>query len=123
MKLQVAFLKLKQGDKYVEDYDLEFNRLARFSPIFVSTKELKAERFIVGLRVNIRGYVASQASTNYTTALKMLTLIDVPCIDKLQSELAQKFHIAIQGKKIDQNYPRTGRSPRGVTANRGRALA
>ena len=40
MKLQAAFLELKQGDKSVEDYDLEFNRLARFSTIFISTKEL-----------------------------------------------------------------------------------
>ena len=83
MKLQAAFLQLKQGDKYVEEYDLEFNRLARFSPIFVSTEELKAEGFIAGLREDIKGYVASQTSTNYTEALKMATLIDMPHIDKL----------------------------------------
>ena len=59
MKLRAAFLELKQGDKSIEDYVLEFNRLARFSPIFVNTKELKAERFIAGLRKDIRGYVAS----------------------------------------------------------------
>ena len=88
MKLQVAFLELKQGDKSVEDYDLEFNRLTRFSPIFVSTEELKAEHFIASLRENIRGYVASQASTDYTKVLKMAILIDMHCIDKLQSESA-----------------------------------
>ena len=42
MKLQVTFLKLKQGDKSMEDYDLEINRLARFSPVLVSTEEQKA---------------------------------------------------------------------------------
>ena len=83
MKLQAAFLELKQGDKYVEEYDLEFNGLARFSPIFVSTEELRAEGFIAGLREDIRGYVASQASTNYAEALKMATLINMPHIDKL----------------------------------------
>ena len=59
MKLQTTFQELKQGDQSVEDYDLEFNKLARFSPIYVSTEELKAEHFIAGLRENIRGYVAS----------------------------------------------------------------
>ena len=81
--MQAAFLELKQGDKYVADYDLEFNRLAKFSPIFVSTKELKTEHFIAGLREDIRGYVASQASTDYTVTLKMATLIDMPRMDKL----------------------------------------
>ena len=41
MKLQAAFHELKQGDQSVEDYDLELNRLARFSPIYVSTEELE----------------------------------------------------------------------------------
>ena len=59
MKLQAAFHELKQGDLSVEDYDLEFNILPRFSHIYVSTEELKVERFIVGRRENIRGYVAS----------------------------------------------------------------
>ena len=59
MKLQEAFHELKQGDLFVEDYDQEFNRLARFSPIYISTEELKAERFIASLRKNIRGYVTS----------------------------------------------------------------
>ena len=92
MKLQVVFLKLNQGDKFVEDYDLEFIRLTRFSPVFVSIEELKAERFIAGLREDIKGYVASQASTDYTEALKMTTLIDMPHIDKLQLGSAQIPH-------------------------------
>ena len=45
--------------KLVEEYDLEFNRFARFSPLFVSTDELKAERFIAGLREDIRAHVAA----------------------------------------------------------------
>ena len=32
VKMQATFLALKQGDRLVEEYDLEFNRLARFSP-------------------------------------------------------------------------------------------
>ena len=121
MKLQAAFHELKQGDLSVEDYDMKFNRLARFSPIYVSTEELKAECFVASLRENIRGYVASQASTNYVAALKTATLIDAPRTDKLQAGSAQKSQMAVQGKQINQNYPKTGRPPRGGTANRGRA--
>ena len=95
MKLQAAFHELKQGDLYVEDYDQEFNRLARFSLIYISTEELKAERFIVGLRENIRGYVASQSSIDYTAALKMATLIDAPRTDRLQAGSAQKSQITV----------------------------
>ncbi|XP_022958239.1 uncharacterized protein LOC111459523 isoform X2 [Cucurbita moschata] len=84
-------------------------------------EELKVERFIAGLRENIRGYVASQASTDYTEALKMATLIDAPHTDKLQSGSAQKSHTAVQGKQINRNYPRIGRPPRGGIANRERA--
>ena len=32
VKMQTTFLKLKQGDRSVKEYDLEFNRLARFFP-------------------------------------------------------------------------------------------
>ena len=48
--------------KLVEEYDLEFNRFARFSPLFVSTDELKAERFIAGLKEDIRAHVAALAA-------------------------------------------------------------
>ncbi|XP_022957288.1 uncharacterized protein LOC111458730 [Cucurbita moschata] len=123
MKLQAPFHELKQGDLSVEDYDQEFNRLSRFSPIYVSTEELKAERFIAGLRENIRGYMASQSSSDYTAALKMATLIDAPRTDRLQAGSAQKSQITVQGKQLNRNYPRTGRPPRGRAANRGRALA
>ena len=121
MKLHAAFLELKESDKSVEDYDLEFNRLARFSLEFVSTKELKAERFIADLREDIKGYVASQASTDYTEAFKMATLIDMPCIDKLQSGSAKTPHTTAQGKKINWNLPRTSRPHRGGIINQGRA--
>ena len=49
-EIEVSVPRTQAGCKSLEDYDLEFNRLARFSPIFVSTKELKAEHFIAGLR-------------------------------------------------------------------------
>ena len=62
MKMRATFLMLKQGDKSVEEYDQEFNRLARFSFAYVSTEELKVERFIAGLREDLKWHVAALAS-------------------------------------------------------------
>lgn len=56
-KCQTAFLELKQGDKTVEDYDLEFNKLARFCPEYVSNEKMKIDRFIAGLRIELQGLV------------------------------------------------------------------
>ena len=53
----------------------------------------------------------------------METLIDAPRTDRLQAGLAQKPQIAVQGKQINRNYPKTGRQPCGGAANRGRAPA
>ncbi|XP_023552906.1 uncharacterized protein LOC111810432 [Cucurbita pepo subsp. pepo] len=94
VKMQAAFLALKQGDRSVEEYDLEFNRLARFSPACVSSEELKGERFIAGLREELRGNVASQSSFVYTKALQVATLLDSPRTDKLQLGIAQPSHAA-----------------------------
>ena len=47
----------------MEEYDLEFSRLARFSPAYVSSNELKAERFISGQREDLKGNVTAQSSS------------------------------------------------------------
>ena len=52
-KCQTAFLELKQGDKTVEDYDLEFNKLARFCPEYVSNEKMKIDRSIAVLRIEL----------------------------------------------------------------------
>ena len=96
--MQATFLALKQGDRSVEEYDLEFNRLARFSPAYVSSKELKREQFIAGLKEELRGNVASQSSFVYTKALQVATLLDSPRTDKLQLGIAQPSHTTAQGK-------------------------
>ena len=120
--MQTAFLALKQGDRLVEEYDLEFNRLTRFSLAYVSFEELKGERFIAGLREELRGNVASQSSFVYAKALQVATLLDASRTDKLQLGIAQSSHTAAQGKVTDSIHPRTGRPPRGRTDKRRRAL-
>ena len=101
----------------MEEYDLKFNRLARFSPIYVSSDELKAERFIAGLREELKGNFASQSSFVYAKALQVATLLDASCTNKLQLRTTQSPHTAAQGKETDYSHPRTGRPPRGRTDN------
>ena len=55
----------------MKEYDLEFNRLATFSPVYVSIEELKGKRFIVGLREDLKGHVAAQVSSDYAEALRV----------------------------------------------------
>ena len=115
VKMQTTFLTLKQGDRSVKEYDLEFNRLARFSPAYVSFEELKGERFIAGLREELRGNVTSQSFFVYAKALQVATLLDASRTNKLQLETAQSSHTATQGKVTDLSHPRTGRPPHGRT--------
>ena len=69
LKCQTTFLKLKQGDKTDEEYDLEFNKLARFCPEYVSNEKMKTNRFVAGLRIEIQGPIMVQASSDYAVAL------------------------------------------------------
>ena len=77
-KCQTAFLELKQGDKTVEDYDLEFNKLARFCPEYVSNEKMKIDRFIAGLRIELQGPVLVQTTSDYAVALRVATMMDMP---------------------------------------------
>ena len=51
------FLELKQGNKSVGEYEIEFSRLARFAPEFVQTDGSKARRFESGLRQQLKRLV------------------------------------------------------------------
>lgn len=78
LKCQTAFLELKQGDKTIENYDLEFNKLARFCPEYVSKKKMKIDHFITSLRIELQGPIMVQATSDYALALRVATLMDMP---------------------------------------------
>ncbi|XP_023520576.1 uncharacterized protein LOC111783989 [Cucurbita pepo subsp. pepo] len=115
VKMQTSFLERKQGDRSVEEYDLPFNRLVKFSQAYVSSYELKVEQFIAGLRDGLKENVASQSSFVNAKALHVATLLDASRTDKLQLGTAQSSHTAAKGKGTDRSHPRTGRLPRGRT--------
>ena len=57
IQCQTPFLELKQGDKCVEEYDLEFNRLTRFCLEYVNNEKMKTNLFVAGLWIEIQGLV------------------------------------------------------------------
>jgi hypothetical protein len=52
--MEKEFLQLKQGQKTVAEYEIEFSRLARYTSIYVQNDEVKAHRFKEGLRQPIK---------------------------------------------------------------------
>ena len=56
-KMELEFLQLKQGDKSVAEYEINFSRLARYAMAYVENDEVKARRFAQGLRQPIKARV------------------------------------------------------------------
>ena len=61
----------------MEDYDIEFNKLARFASKYVSTEKMRINRFIVGLTDEIQGFVVAHDPLDYASALKFAILMDM----------------------------------------------
>ncbi|KAJ9548812.1 hypothetical protein OSB04_021355 [Centaurea solstitialis] len=56
-KLEEDFMKLEQGSKTVQEYTSSFIEKARFAEIYIPTEARRIERYIWGLRANIRELV------------------------------------------------------------------
>ncbi|KAA0035803.1 gag-protease polyprotein [Cucumis melo var. makuwa] len=54
------FLNLEQGDRTVEQFDAEFDMLSRFAPEMIATEAARADKFVRGLRLDIKGLVEVQ---------------------------------------------------------------
>ncbi|KAL4016750.1 hypothetical protein IC575_024407 [Cucumis melo] len=50
------FLNLEQGDMTVEQYDAEFDMLSHFAPEMIATEATRADKFVIGLRLDIQGF-------------------------------------------------------------------
>ncbi|XP_070013788.1 uncharacterized protein [Nicotiana sylvestris] len=60
------FEQLKQGNKSVQEYYMEFIRLAKYAPHMVKTEKAKIRRFVGGLTYHIKG-TTSAAAVGMTT--------------------------------------------------------
>ncbi|KAH6814101.1 hypothetical protein C2S51_023119 [Perilla frutescens var. frutescens] len=70
------FWNLKQGNKSVADYDLQFNRLSRYAPQTVDTEEKRIEKFRMGLKPEIGTALIGKDDTNYSQMLSWALSIE-----------------------------------------------
>ncbi|TYK26798.1 gag-protease polyprotein [Cucumis melo var. makuwa] len=65
------FLNLEQGDRTVEQYDADFDMLSRFASEMIATEAARAEKFVRGLRLDIRGLVRAFRPATHADALRL----------------------------------------------------
>ncbi|KAK6163804.1 hypothetical protein DH2020_000668 [Rehmannia glutinosa] len=59
------FMSLVQGNMKVLDYERKFNQLSRYATHLISTDQMKAERFVEGLRPELSGIVSVLGDVTY----------------------------------------------------------
>ncbi|XP_057785468.1 uncharacterized protein LOC131003008 [Salvia miltiorrhiza] len=105
---QAEFLDLKQGTMSVTEYERKFNLLARYATRMVNTEDLKADRFLRGLRPEIRGILAGQEIVDYGLAVRRAHEVatgletDVVPFKAGDNSGKRKFDISNKGK---ENFP------------------
>lgn len=62
-------MKLKQCDKTIDQYAVEFNRLSRFAPALIAEEEDKASQFQQGLKFEIQKQLSSHQLRTYSEVL------------------------------------------------------
>nr|KAJ0219575.1 hypothetical protein LSAT_V11C300131780 [Lactuca sativa] len=67
--LEEEFLRLEQGNMTVREYTTKFTEKARFVEFYVSTEERRVERYIWGLRTDIREFVQIQKPGTFQSAV------------------------------------------------------
>ncbi|KAL4571485.1 hypothetical protein LXL04_018245 [Taraxacum kok-saghyz] len=68
-QLEEEFLKLEQRNMTVREYTTRFIEKARFAKFYVSTEEMRVERYIWGLKTSIREFVEIQMPGTFQSAV------------------------------------------------------
>ncbi|KAK6151884.1 hypothetical protein DH2020_014519 [Rehmannia glutinosa] len=71
------FMGLVQGNMSVLDYERKFNQLSRYATHLVSTDQMKAERFVEGLRPELSGIVCVLGDVTYAQAVDRARMVAV----------------------------------------------
>ncbi|XP_074356502.1 uncharacterized protein LOC141696231 [Apium graveolens] len=87
-QMVIKFLKLKQGNLLVTDYEAKFTELARFVPEQVDTDERRAKRFQQRLKPWIRTRVAVFELTTYTAVVQKAIINE----EESEASLKKKDH-------------------------------
>ena len=69
-KLEQKLMALEQGSLTVTEYEIEFTRLSLLSDYQVATEERRIQRFVLGLRPEIREFVRNRELVSYEKAVE-----------------------------------------------------
>jgi hypothetical protein len=75
-KLEEEFLRLEQGNMTVQEYTTKFMEKARFAEIYVPTEERRIEKYVWGLKGNIREFVMTRNPMTFEAAIDMAELTE-----------------------------------------------
>ncbi|KAJ9546848.1 LOW QUALITY PROTEIN: hypothetical protein OSB04_019391 [Centaurea solstitialis] len=75
-KMEEEFLQLKQGMMSVQEYTTRFIEKSRFVVIYVPTEDRRVERYIWGLKGNIREFVMGKDPATFQAAINAAELIE-----------------------------------------------
>ena len=75
-KLEEEFLRLEQGNMTVQEYTTKFMEKARFTEIYVPTEERRIEKYVWGLRSNIREFVMTRNPLTFEATIDVAELTE-----------------------------------------------
>jgi hypothetical protein len=107
--MEQQFIHLRQRERLVEEYAVEFLRLSRFAPNLVKEEEERADRFQQGLRLEIQKHLASQELETYdkvlTAARRVEIVTDKDNKNKQQKPAKRTFDQMNRGQAPRNNGP------------------
>ncbi|XP_022149380.1 uncharacterized protein LOC111017810 [Momordica charantia] len=82
---RLEFLRLTQGRLTVAQYEMKFTEPSRFGMQYIPTEQLKIDKFIDGLRREIKGLLVLKEPTTYAAAVRCALVMD-KCLEQPQSQ-------------------------------------
>ncbi|XP_022155925.1 uncharacterized protein LOC111022925 [Momordica charantia] len=82
---RAEFLRLTQESLIVAQYERKFTELSRFGMQYIPTEQLKIDKFIDGLRREIKGLLVLKEPTTYAAAVRCALVMD-KCLEEPQSQ-------------------------------------
>lgn len=111
------FISLQQGANSVKEYSVKFNSLARFAPGVVSTPELRRDKFVYGLKLEIARDVmaGAQPPQTYSEALERALRVEI-FVNKLTLTTPSTVAPSVPPPtpQRDRADAPTNREPRGI---------
>ncbi|KAG8369324.1 hypothetical protein BUALT_Bualt15G0139400 [Buddleja alternifolia] len=95
----VEFLELVQGSNTVGEYEAKFTELSRFAPQVISTENLKARKFVRGLRYKLRKQV--------TILRKQVTILRLPTFTEVLDRAFIAEKEVEEGRKFREQRKRS----------------